>query len=187
MAFFPLNSAIFQFIPFSFFFKKYNFFFVYGAIFRHTTYHWKYNSTEAKVVYHPLSKQTWTHFQTGIFESLQWNTSPFQTDSENKTPFVNTSLPMHIYWVPPPPQPPSPPRFYGRPFQEYFSYIEPFIHQRWAKSENPGENHLTICKQNLAFPRDPSKARTTAVRNLMDWASIPLSTRLQVVRVFSDI
>ena len=31
-----------------------------------------------------------------------------------------------------------------------------------------GKNHLTIHKQNLAFPRDPIEARTTAVRNLMD-------------------
>ena len=36
------------------------------------------------------------------------------------------------------------------------------------KPENPEKNHLTIRKQNLAFPRDPSEARTTAVGNLMD-------------------
>ena len=36
------------------------------------------------------------------------------------------------------------------------------------KPENPGNNHLAIRKQNLAFPHDPSKARTTAVRNLTD-------------------
>ena len=37
------------------------------------------------------------------------------------------------------------------------------------KPENPEKNHLTIRKQNLAFPHyDPSEARTTAVRNLMD-------------------
>ena len=30
------------------------------------------------------------------------------------------------------------------------------------------KKHLTIRKQNLAFPHDPSEARTTAVRNLMD-------------------
>ena len=25
------------------------------------------------------------------------------------------------------------------PFQEYFTYIEPIIHQRWAKTGEPGE------------------------------------------------
>ena len=39
------------------------------------------------------------------------------------------------------------------PFQEYFTYIKPIVHQRWAKTEEPGEKkHLTIRKQNLAFP-----------------------------------
>ena len=32
------------------------------------------------------------------------------------------------------------------PFQEYFTYIEPIVHQRWAKTGEPGENHLTIDK-----------------------------------------
>ena len=39
------------------------------------------------------------------------------------------------------------------PFQEYFTYIEPIIHQRWVKAREPGKNHLTIRKQNLAFPQ----------------------------------
>ena len=40
-----------------------------------------------------------------------------------------------------------------RPFQEYFAYIEPMVHQRWAKTGEPGgKNHLNICMQNLAFP-----------------------------------
>ena len=26
-----------------------------------------------------------------------------------------------------------------RPFQEYFTYIEPIVHQRWAKTGEPGE------------------------------------------------
>ena len=34
-----------------------------------------------------------------------------------------------------------------RPFQEYFTYIE-----GGRKPENPEKNHLTIRKQNLAFP-----------------------------------
>ena len=36
------------------------------------------------------------------------------------------------------------------------------------KLESWGKNQLTIRKQNLAFPRVLSEARTTAVRNLMD-------------------
>ena len=39
------------------------------------------------------------------------------------------------------------------PFQEYFTYIELILHQRWAKTGEPREkNHLTIRKQNFAFP-----------------------------------
>ena len=34
------------------------------------------------------------------------------------------------------------------PFQEYFTYIEPIVHQRWAKT-GERKNHLTILK--LAF------------------------------------
>ena len=46
-----------------------------------------------------------------------------------------------------------------RPFQEYFTYIEPFVHQRWAKiGENLGKDHLTIRKQNLDIP-DVTRAR----------------------------
>ena len=26
-----------------------------------------------------------------------------------------------------------------RPFQEYFTYIEPVVHRRWAKTGEPGE------------------------------------------------
>ena len=39
-----------------------------------------------------------------------------------------------------------------RPFQEYFTYIEPIVHRRWAKTMYPAKNHLTIRRQNLAFP-----------------------------------
>ena len=39
-----------------------------------------------------------------------------------------------------------------RPFQEYFTYIDPIVHQIGRKPENPVKNHLTILKQNLAFP-----------------------------------
>ena len=39
-----------------------------------------------------------------------------------------------------------------RPFQEYFTYIEPIVHQRWAKTGEPGKKKTpTIRKQNLAF------------------------------------
>ena len=34
-----------------------------------------------------------------------------------------------------------------RPFQKYFTYVEPIEKQRWA----PGDNHLTYSKQNLIF------------------------------------
>ena len=65
-----------------------------------------------------------------------------------------------------------------RPFQKYFTYMELILHQRWAKPENSGENHQTICKQNCFPTCDPSKARITAVRNLMYYESGLLSTRL---------
>ena len=52
------------------------------------------------------------------------------------------------------------------PFQEYFTYIEPIVQQKWAKTGEPGgkkPDHL------LGFPKcDHSEAQTTAVRNLMD-------------------
>ena len=38
-----------------------------------------------------------------------------------------------------------------QPFQEYLTYIEPIVHQRWAKTGDPRKNHLTIPKQNMAF------------------------------------
>ena len=44
-----------------------------------------------------------------------------------------------------------------RPFHEYYTYIELIVHQRLAKTREPGEKkqkkkHLTICKQNCSFP-----------------------------------
>ena len=30
-----------------------------------------------------------------------------------------------------------------RPFQEYFTYIESIVNQRWTKTRVPGENHFT--------------------------------------------
>ena len=55
-----------------------------------------------------------------------------------------------------------------QPFQEYFTYIELIVHQGGRKPENPGKNHLTICKQNGFRTYDLSEVLTTAVRNLMD-------------------
>ena len=56
-----------------------------------------------------------------------------------------------------------------QPFQEYFTYIEPIAHQRWVKTREPGEKPPDHPYAELGFStRDPSKARTTAVRNLMD-------------------
>ena len=56
-----------------------------------------------------------------------------------------------------------------RPFQEYFTYIEPIVHRRWAKTGEPGEKPPDHPLAELSFPTyDPSEAGTTAVRNLMD-------------------
>ena len=64
-------------------------------------------------------------------------------------------------------------------FYFWFEFYGPFknisLISSWSfikggrKMENPGKNHPTIHKQNLAFPNvTQSEARTTAVRNLMD-------------------
>ena len=37
-----------------------------------------------------------------------------------------------------------------RPFQEYFTYIEPIVNQRWAKTRVPRENLSDLSVQNLA-------------------------------------
>ena len=52
---------------------------------------------------------------------------------------------------------------------------------RADRSSKVGENQRTRGKtwQNLAFPHDMSEARTPAVRNLMDYESTLLSTRLR--------
>ena len=68
--------------------------------------------------------------------------------------------------------------FYG-PFMNISLILSPLFTKGGQKLENPGKNHLTICKQNLAFPSDPSEARTSAMKNLMDSESTLLSTRLQ--------
>ena len=48
--------------------------------------------------------------------------------------------------------------FYS-PFKN-ISHIKPIVHQRWAKTGEPWKKkkHLTIHKQNLAFPRDPNNS-----------------------------
>ena len=52
-----------------------------------------------------------------------------------------------------------------RPFQEYFTYIEPIVHRRWAKTGEPGEKPPDHPLAELGFPTyDPSGARTTAMR-----------------------
>ena len=48
-------------------------------------------------------------------------------------------------------------------FQEYFTYMQPIVHQRWAKIGEAVEKHLTIRKQNLAFPH------VTWVRIKLQW------------------
>ena len=50
------------------------------------------------------------------------------------------------------------------PFQEYFTYIKPMVHQSWAKTREPREKPPD--QAELGFPTcDPSEAGTTAVRN----------------------
>ena len=39
-----------------------------------------------------------------------------------------------------------------RPFQEYFTYIEPIVHRRWAKIGEPGEKPLNHPYAELGFP-----------------------------------
>ena len=56
-----------------------------------------------------------------------------------------------------------------QPFQEYFTYIEPIIYQKWVKTGEPGEKPPDHPYADLGFPTsEPSEAPTTAVRNLMD-------------------
>ena len=45
------------------------------------------------------------------------------------------------------------------PFQEYFTYIELIVHQRWAKTGESGKKkkHPTTGKQNLAFHTWPKR------------------------------
>ena len=53
-------------------------------------------------------------------------------------------------------------------FQEYFTYIELIVHQRWAKTGVPGEKTTwpSVSRTRLSHMwRDPSETRTTAVRN----------------------
>ena len=52
-----------------------------------------------------------------------------------------------------------------RPFQEYFTYIEPIVNQRWVKTGVPREKLTDLPVQNLAFHMYPSEARTTVVRD----------------------
>ena len=56
-----------------------------------------------------------------------------------------------------------------RPFQEYFTYIGPIVHQRWAKTGEAGENSPGHPQAETGFLTcDPSEAPTTEVRNLVD-------------------
>ena len=56
-----------------------------------------------------------------------------------------------------------------QPFQEYFTYIELIVHQRWAKTREPGEKPPDHSEAELGFPTyDLSEAQTTVVRSLMD-------------------
>ena len=50
------------------------------------------------------------------------------------------------------------------PFQKYFTYIELFINQRWAKTGVPGETPRDLQVRNFASHMYRSMARTTAMR-----------------------
>ena len=60
------------------------------------------------------------------------------------------------------------------PFQEHFTYIEPIVHQRCAKTGEPGKSHLTIRKQNFAFPH-VTRARLEPQRRETIWIKSQLS------------
>ena len=66
-----------------------------------------------------------------------------------------------------------------RPFQEYFTYIEPFIKGE-HKPENPGKKTPNLPQAELGFPTcHPSEARTTAIKNIMNLESTVLSAVLR--------
>ena len=44
-----------------------------------------------------------------------------------------------------------------RPFQEYFTYIEPIVNQRWARTGVPGEKPPDLQVQNLASHMYPER------------------------------
>ena len=44
-----------------------------------------------------------------------------------------------------------------RPFQEYFTYIEPIVNQRWGKTGVPGEKPPDLPVQNLASHMWPER------------------------------
>ena len=39
-----------------------------------------------------------------------------------------------------------------QPFQEYFTYFQPIVHQRWAKTGEPGEKQPDHPQAELGFP-----------------------------------
>ena len=56
-----------------------------------------------------------------------------------------------------------------RPFQENFSYIEPTVNQRWAKTGGPREKPPDLLVQNLASrvcPERGSNHRVNALNHL---------------------
>ena len=63
-----------------------------------------------------------------------------------------------------------------RPFQEYFIYIEPIIHQRWAKTGEPGEKNTW-----------PSVSRTWLSHMWPEWGSNHSSENPNGLRVSSLI
>ena len=73
-----------------------------------------------------------------------------------------------------------------RPFQEYCTYIEPIVHQRWAKTREKTSDHP---QAELGFPTWPKRGSNHSSQKLMDWESTLLSTRLRgpTVKVMSSL
>ena len=51
-----------------------------------------------------------------------------------------------------------------QPFQEYFTYIEQIVNQRWSKTGVPGEKQSDPPVPNLASHMYPTEPQTTVMR-----------------------
>ena len=64
-----------------------------------------------------------------------------------------------------------------RPFQEYSTYIEPIINQRWAKTGVPGEKPPDLPVQNLASHMCPGRGSNHSSERSNVYESAALTTR----------